>query len=159
VKIGFISDIHSNIHALVEVLENIEELSIDEIWCCGDVVGYNAFPKECINIIKEKRIPSILGNHDWATLKGDTSWFNLYGVAGVEYSRKSIDEKDMSFLQELPNYRSFVRDNVSFYMAHGSPKDNVFEYVFPWSSDSLFETFAEMVDSEVIVLGHTHIPM
>lgn len=158
-KIGFISDIHSNIHALVEVLENIEELSIDEIWCCGDIVGYNAFPKECINIIKEKRIPSVLGNHDWATLKGDTSWFNLYGVAGVEHSRRSIDEDDMSFLQELPNYRSFVRDDVSFYMVHGSPRDSVFEYVFPWSSDSMLKTFAAMVDAEVIVLGHTHIPM
>jgi len=158
-KLAFISDIHSNMHALVEVLRNIEELSIDEIWCCGDIVGYNAFPQECLEIIKERHIPSVLGNHDWATLGGNTSWFNFYGMAGIEYSRGSIEESDMSFLQGLPNYRSFDRDGVSFYMTHGSPRDNIFEYVFPWSSDDMFKTFAAMGDDKVIVMGHTHIPM
>jgi len=158
-RLAFISDIHSNIHAFEEVLGNIEMLSVDEIWCCGDIVGYNAFPKECLKIVRENRIPSVLGNHDWATLGGDTSWFNSYGVAGVEHSRKCLTEDDVMFLQTLPDNREFERGGISFYMAHGSPRDNVFEYVFPWSSDSLFETLAEMVDAEVIVMGHTHVPM
>lgn len=158
-KLAFISDIHSNLHAFEEVLGHIEELSIDEIWCCGDIVGYNAFPNECLKIVRENCIPSVLGNHDWATIRGDTSWFNQYGVAGVEHSRKCIDQEGMRFLEKLPSNRQFERDGVSFYMAHGSPRDNVFEYVFPWESDSFFEGFVEMVDAEVIVLGHTHMPM
>jgi len=158
-KIGFVSDIHSNAHAFKEVLKNIKELSVDEIWCCGDIVGYSAFPNECLKVVRENRIQSVLGNHDWATIRGDTSWFNEYGVAGIEHNRKHIDSDNMKFLQELPDNRSFVRDDVSFYMAHGSPRDNVFEYVFPWSSDVLFKTFAEMIDADIVVLGHTHIPM
>lgn len=158
-KIGFVSDIHSNIHAFREALKNLKELSVDEIWCCGDIVGYNAFPNECLKIVRENNIQSVLGNHDWAIVRGDTSWFNEYGVAGVKHNRKCIDEKNMKFLKELPDNKSFVRDIVSFYMTHGSPRDNVFEYVFPWSSDIVFKTFAETVDAEIIVLGHTHVPM
>lgn len=158
-KLAFISDIHSNIHAFEEVLGYIGELSIDEIFCCGDIVGYNAFPKECLQIVRDRHIPSVTGNHDWATIKNDTSWFNPYGVAGVEHSQKCLTKEDIKFLQDLPDKKVFEREGVSFYMAHGSPRDNVFEYVFPWSSDSLFDVFAQTVDSEVIILGHTHIPM
>jgi len=158
-KIGFISDIHSNIYAFKSMLKNMEELSVDEILCCGDIVGYNTFSNECLEIVRESHIQSVLGNHDWATLSGDTSWFNQYGVAGVEYCRKNINENNMRFLQELPTNKSFELEGISFYMTHGSPRDNVFEYVFPWSSNNVFKTFAEMVDAEVIVLGHTHIPM
>lgn len=158
-KIAFISDIHSNLHAFEQVLGYIEELSVDEIWCCGDIVGYNAFPRECLKIVIDDNIQSVMGNHDWATTTGDTSWFNVYGVAGVDHGRRYLTEDDMLFLQSLPENKLFERDGVSFYIAHGSPRDNVFEYVFPWSSDFIFDTFAQMVGSEVIVLGHTHISM
>ncbi len=53
-KIAFISDIHSNIHALKKVMEEIEKEGVDKIICCGDIVGYNAFPSECLRVVKEK---------------------------------------------------------------------------------------------------------
>ena len=158
-KILFISDVHSNLHALEKVLEYIENLDVDEIFCCGDIVGYNAFPSECLKIIRRNNIKSVMGNHDWAVTTGDTSGFNPYGVAGVEYSRKKLLKEEIEFLKRLPKNISFSRDDISFYVAHGSPRDNIFEYVFPNYPESLFNLFARMVDAEITVLGHTHIPM
>lgn len=38
-KIGVISDVHSNIDALKKVFEKFEEMKIDKVICLGDVIG------------------------------------------------------------------------------------------------------------------------
>ena len=50
-KIAVISDIHSNIYALNEVLTDIEDRNIDIIVCTGDLVGYGTRPNEVIEKI------------------------------------------------------------------------------------------------------------
>jgi len=158
-KLGFISDVHSNIHALNCVLEYGRKLAVDEWCCCGDIVGYNAFPGDCVSLIRENHILSVLGNHDWAVVTGDTSGFNPYGVSGVEYARKILTDEDKDFLKNYPQKMVIQRDGVSFFFVHGSPRDPLFEYVNPYVSDVLLQVFAEMVPAEIIILGHTHVPM
>ena len=63
-RIAVIADIHSNLEALHAVLEKIAGLSVDEIVCLGDIVGYNANPDECIDIMRRGKIDCVLGNHD-----------------------------------------------------------------------------------------------
>jgi putative phosphoesterase len=158
-RIAFISDVHSNLHALKVVLKHIEFLGVDRIYCCGDIVGYNAFPEECINLLREREIECVLGNHDWAVLTGDTSGFNPYGVAGVEYSIRKISRVNRLFLEGFKRNIRFNVGGFSFYLAHGSPRDNIFEYVFPTVPDFVLEEFARIAGSDVVVLGHTHVPM
>ena len=63
-RIAFISDIHANMEALNAVLQEIDKHGADMIICLGDVVGYGPNPKECIDIIRSREIPTIKGNHD-----------------------------------------------------------------------------------------------
>ncbi len=158
-KIAFISDIHSNIHALNEVIKEIERENIRKIFCCGDVVGYNAFPSESIKTLKEKKVISVRGNHDNAVITGDTSWFNETGRKGIKYCRDVLPEKEIEFLKSLPSHLDFEMDGIKFYIVHGSPRDKLYEYVFPTSSDHVFLEILKDVDADVIVMGHTHIPM
>ncbi|MHC5179342.1 MAG: metallophosphoesterase family protein [Planctomycetota bacterium] len=51
---AIISDIHSNLEALTTVLDDIEKRNIKTIYCLGDVVGYAANPKECLDLVIEK---------------------------------------------------------------------------------------------------------
>ena len=44
VKIAVISDIHSNIYALINVLEDIDSEKVDSVICLGDLVGYGPHP-------------------------------------------------------------------------------------------------------------------
>jgi predicted phosphodiesterase len=46
-KTAFISDIHGNYEALKSVLAEIEQLGVERIYCCGDVVGYYSQINEC----------------------------------------------------------------------------------------------------------------
>lgn len=63
-KVAIISDIHANVVALKAVLKDIEEQQVDRIYCVGDLVGYAPFPNEVIDLIKEKNIPTVMGNYD-----------------------------------------------------------------------------------------------
>lgn len=158
-RLIFISDIHSNLHAFESVLKKIDTLSFDEIFCLGDIVGYNAYPEECLNILRDRNIKSVMGNHDFASVHGEDSWFNKNGAIGLKHSRKSLDEKDIVFLKNLPYNITFEREGISFYLTHGSPRDNLFEYVHPYFSNEKLEEIMGDVSSDVIITGHTHVQM
>ena len=47
-RYAILSDIHGNLEGLNTVLEHANSKSVDRFVCGGDVVGYNANPKECM---------------------------------------------------------------------------------------------------------------
>ena len=63
-RIAIFSDIHGNRHALGAVLADIESEAPDRVYCLGDLVGYGAFPNEVIERIRDRAIPTIMGNYD-----------------------------------------------------------------------------------------------
>ncbi|HPO30759.1 MAG TPA: metallophosphoesterase family protein, partial [Candidatus Hydrogenedentes bacterium] len=50
-RYAVISDIHANIDALETVFRKIQSIGVDEVFCLGDVVGYNAAPNECVEFL------------------------------------------------------------------------------------------------------------
>src|SRR2546425_6065045 len=50
-RIALISDVHSNLEALLAVLNKIDSMKINDVYCLGDIVGYGADPKEVIKIL------------------------------------------------------------------------------------------------------------
>lgn len=63
-KIAIISDIHANIHALEAVWEDLKKQRPDKVYCLGDLVGYGAYPNEVVTFIRERAIPTVMGNYD-----------------------------------------------------------------------------------------------
>ncbi len=149
-EIAVISDIHGNLIAFKEVLKSIGN---KKIFCCGDLVGYYPFANEVIEIVKKRKIISVLGNHDYAVVTGDTSWFNPIAAFAIEWTRKRIKKENLEFLRNLP----LVYKN-DFYMVHGSPRNKLEEYVFPDYSDELLKYFLKLANREILILGHTHVP-
>src|SRR5919206_529088 len=76
-----ISDIHGNLDALEAVLRDVPE-EVGTIYCLGDVIGYGANPNECCDLVREREMPLITGNHDLAVtdLSTDLAWFNPVSV-------------------------------------------------------------------------------
>ena len=62
--VGIISDLHGNLEATRTVLRALDEIKPDQIVCLGDVVGYNANPNEVVDLVRSRRIPVLMGNHD-----------------------------------------------------------------------------------------------
>lgn len=63
-RYAIIADIHANLEALEVVLDDTKKQRVTHYACLGDVVGYNANPKECLDIIRGMNMPCVKGNHD-----------------------------------------------------------------------------------------------
>ncbi|MCX7869517.1 MAG: metallophosphoesterase, partial [Terrimicrobiaceae bacterium] len=71
-RFAVFGDIHANLHALEAVLEDARAAGCTHHVCMGDIVGYNAFPRECLAIIRDLSCPTVKGNHDeQASMRGD----------------------------------------------------------------------------------------
>lgn len=147
--IGLISDVHGNMPALEAVLDDMPE--VDAYVNAGDVVGYNPYPSECVEAVRDRGIATVQGNHDRA-VAGDTS-FGFHSDAGraVEWTQKNVDDETLDWLGELPAERETVVSGVRVKIVHGAPGDPD-RYTFPRDfSESLLE------GEDVLVLGHTHV--
>src|SRR5262249_6700919 len=63
-RYAVLGDIHANLEALTAVLHDARHWDCTHFACLGDLVGYNANPRECLDIIRDLGIPCVKGNHD-----------------------------------------------------------------------------------------------
>lgn len=150
-RVLVISDIHGNYHALQAVLKDAGE--VDETWCLGDMVGYGPEPNLCVERIRDiPQLTCLLGNHDVAVLgRMPLSAFNGDARRSLEYQLKVIYADNIDFLKTLPDTVK-VRGEVT--MAHGSPRDPVWEYIINSLSARLnFDYF----DTPFCFVGHSHL--
>ena len=104
-KFAIISDIHGNREALRLVLDVISALRIEHVFCAGDIVGYGPDPGECIDMIRARDIPCVMGNHDEAVATGRTrDRMRAEGLAAVRWTRSQLREDQIQWLAELPYF-------------------------------------------------------
>jgi len=151
--IGMIADVHSNAVALANVLSAINGSGADTILHAGDVVGYNPYPNETIELFKKNRIISILGNHDRALVTRDTSGFNPYAAAALEWTVNVVTPDNLDYIAGLKNIESITIDGERIVLVHGSPYD-FDEYIYP---DDAVPELLLAANGDVLVLGHTHV--
>jgi putative phosphoesterase len=160
VRLAFFSDVHSNLQALQACLEHLEQQGVDQRYCLGDIVGYNAQPAEVVDLLRAKGVVCIQGNHDWAATEGEPTGFNPFATQGVLYSRRALTPEHKKWLASLPRERAVQAEGEWVRMYHGSPRDALMEYVFPTSPTWLLDELALLAGSPTVVaLGHTHLPM
>lgn len=153
-KYAIISDIHANLQALTTVLEQIDKIGVDQIVCLGDVVGYNGNPNECVEIIRERQIPTICGNHDAVACRVSDPWgFNPVALAAAIWTRNNLKAVNLDWLRSLPNTRQFEH----FLAVHGSPMDRD-TYIFGWDDIVPHLRFLEEQNVHLCFFGHTHCP-
>ena len=155
-RIGFISDIHSNLEALLAVEEHMKNCKLDRVVCLGDIVGYAAKPYECIDKVKEISHQVLAGNHDWAPVdKVDISCFNPYAKEAILWTKESLGPQHKEYLRGLP----LVHQELDFTCVHASLYEpDEFHYLDSYPSVYRDFLFLERAQSKVLFLGHTHIP-
>ncbi|MEZ3116306.1 metallophosphoesterase [Halobaculum sp. MBLA0147] len=152
-RLALLSDIHGNEVALTAVLAELSDLDpVDRLLCAGDVVGYNPWPAACVETIRERDVPTVLGNHDRAVADGSGFRFNSMAAAGVEYAREQLADDALAWLGDLPERRRVCDDRVV--IAHGHP-ERPDHYTYPEEFGP--ELLAAADDPDLLVLGHTHV--
>ncbi|WEU41061.1 MAG: metallophosphatase family protein [Candidatus Odinarchaeum yellowstonii] len=139
----------------------MEELknSVDEVIFAGDLVGYCASPNEVIKLLKDLNpVICVSGNHDYACLKKDFKWFNEVAAKALIWTVNNIKKENLEYLSKMPLQETFSVKNFKIYVTHGSPFNNLYDYVYQEEARN-WTSFFKATESDIIVLGHTHIPM
>jgi predicted phosphodiesterase len=151
-RILVISDIHSNFPALEAVLS--AAVTVDAVWCLGDLVGYGPFPNECIDRIAAlPNLTCLMGNHDAAvTNSRNIDKFNDEAGHAIYWTRRNITDANLEYLSKLSEM--VTTDWVT--LAHGSPRNPTWEYLIdPVTAMVNFAFF----DTQIALVGHSHLPL
>ncbi|MGJ8656288.1 MAG: metallophosphoesterase family protein [Akkermansiaceae bacterium] len=152
-KIALFGDIHANLEALETVLADAEAQGCDSYVCLGDVVGYNANPSECLEIIRQMDCPVVKGNHD-EDAGGDHSleMMNPIAAEALQWTRDQLTDEQREFLARM----RMVRQVEDFTIVHSTlDQPNVWNYVT--NKFDAMSNFSYQF-TQVCFHGHTHVP-
>ncbi|HEY8736405.1 MAG TPA: metallophosphoesterase family protein [Candidatus Dormibacteraeota bacterium] len=150
-RVGLLSDIHSNLEALDAVLKALPD--VDRIVVLGDIVGYGPDPNEVIERLREVEARAVLGNHDQAMLDpAILEMFNPHAAAAARWTQEALTPKSLEYLGGLPAYARIGRHRF----VHGSPRK---PYIWEYILDELqaLEILIKL-GKRLCFFGHTHLP-
>jgi predicted phosphodiesterase len=151
-KFAIISDIHGNLEAFREVLADLDEQGIEEVICLGDCVGYGPDSGKVLELLWEREIPSVLGNHEEAVFSDEIlNWFNPQARETILKIRAALPPAAIERFRAWPRTMEFH----GAWCVHGFPPDSVHTYLFQVSNKEIAEAF-DNVPSQLIFVGHTH---
>ncbi len=153
-KYAIISDIHSNLAALEQVLEYIHNEKCDSTICLGDIVGYGPHPNECIQLVRDYTDIVIAGNHDYAAAGlTNMDYFNVYAKKAMDWTIANLKDEYMEYLRSLP----LAAEIDQAHLVHAAPMSpEKWGYIFtPYQAQLNFEHFSE----RCCFIGHSHLPI
>ncbi|MCH8567776.1 MAG: metallophosphatase family protein [Balneolales bacterium] len=150
-KIALISDLHGNLQATNAVMWELDSVNTDLIICLGDLIGYGPNPNEVVSVIREREIPTVLGNHD--AVVGGSLTYRFFREPNRSLLQKSVDmlsEENKKWLRSLP----YTIESDNWIAAHSSPiNPEEWKYL---NSSILCQQVLGQVKKEFVFVGHTH---
>jgi predicted phosphodiesterase len=153
-KFAIIADIHANLEAFQVVLDDIKQQKCTHYACVGDVVGYGANPKECLEIVRKIGMPCVKGNHDeYCSSEEQLDGFNPHAAEAVAWTREQLNDEERQWLRDLKYFRMVT----SFSMVHATlDGPQRWGYVFDKLAAAASFTYQ---NTGVCFFGHTHVPV
>ncbi len=153
-RLAVIADIHSNLEALDRVLAQIDQEGVDAILNLGDLVGYNASPNECLELLQSRNVWSLAGNHDLALFDPERAQhFNIIAYQALMWCREQVRPEFLEFLQGLP----LVKEQPGVFLAcHGTPGSPDTYIAYHFQGKRVLKHLYHQPELRVCFFGHTH---
>jgi predicted phosphodiesterase len=163
-RIAVIGDLHANLPALSAVLDDVQRIGADGLYCVGDVVGRGPHPNEVADWLRTLEIPTVQGNWDeavgmdrdqtgalWPSMETETA-----GQSSLAWTAERISEENKAWLRYLPStLRVDLGGGRSMLLFHGSTiKEN--EYLWADRPSRVFARIASDEGDDFFAFGHTH---
>ena len=157
-KLAILSDIHANTEALQQVLAFCGTLGVDKYACLGDVVGYNAEPQQCLQIVNSLGLVArVRGNHDDYTAMNDEvmEGFNPNAKRAIFWTREQLTEDERRWLGDSP-LRATI-PGMPITLVHSTlDSPNTWGYVF--DVYHAIDNFSYQL-TQLCFCGHSHVPV
>lgn len=157
-KYAILSDIHANLEAVSVVLKKCREEGVEKYICLGDLVGYNANPSECLELIRgQNLIACVKGNHDEYVSSDDEEMvgFNPHAREAVLWTKAHLTEEQRQWLAKLPMKKTIRGSNITIVHATLDSPD-AWGYIFDahHAADNFSYQFTQLC-----FCGHSHVPI
>ena len=168
-KIGIISDIHSNIIALKACITYMESVPCDEYLFLGDYISDTPYTRETMDYVYD-----FSSNHDCVFLRGNREDYMLdqrrIATRGVEkgkwgwnsatgsllFTYRQLNENDFSFFDSLPiTYQYKKTDCPSVTICHGSPASSRERLLVEGENT---KNWLRDINTDYLICAHTHLP-
>ncbi len=162
-KIAIFGDVHSNLEAFSTALELMKSEGVTHYVCIGDIVGYNANPKECLDMLHALQpIAVVRGNHDeYVGTEQELIGFNAQAAQAVEWTRAQLNEADRKWLAQL-KYETVVRrlgtGMQPFRIVHAT-LDTPSNWGYVLNRFTAANSMQYQTPNALCFCGHSHIPM
>lgn len=168
-KIGILSDIHSNIIALKACVTYMEAVFCDEYFFLGDYVSDTPYTRETMDYLYEfsagHRCRFLRGNREDYMLEQrkivaqnieQRKWAWNSAGGNLLFAYKQLTERDFSFFESLPITFQYKREGYpAMTLCHGSPVSS--RERLPVDGDNTKE-WLEYIDTDYLICAHTHLP-
>ena len=153
-KYAILADIHGNIEALQAVLEDARNQKCTHYACVGDIVGYGANPKECLDIVRSMNMPCVKGEHDeYTSSEEELDGFGPQAAEAVTWTRQQLTREDRQWLRD----QKYVRMVANFSLVHATlDGPQRWGYVFDKLMAAASFTYQ---NTNVCFFSHTHVPV
>lgn len=152
-RIALFGDIHANLEALEAVLADASQQGVTDYVCMGDIVGYNADPAACLEIVRAMNCPTVKGNHDEdASGMHSLDTMNPVAAAALEWTRQQLSDEQRVWLNRL----RMVRQVSDFTVVH-STLDQPTSWNYVTNRFDAMSNFAYQF-TQLCFHGHTHVP-
>lgn len=152
-RVALFGDIHANLEALEAVLGDASSQKCTDFVCLGDIVGYNADPAACLELVREMGCPVVKGNHD-EDAAGDHSLdlMNPVAAQALQWTREQLSEEQRTWLSKI----RMVRQVADFTIVH-STLDQPQSWNYVTNKFDAMSNFSYQF-TQVCFHGHTHVP-
>lgn len=160
-RIAVICDIHSNLEALLSVIDDINSLSVDHLFVGGDVIP-GPQPAECLDVLMRLQIPAtfIRGNGEREVLTlidgGEINVPSAF-LPSMRWVGEQLSAEQLSEIRCWPATAGMNIPGAGHVLfCHATPMNDVDIFTELTPEPWLVGSF-EHVDSDVVVCGHTHL--
>jgi predicted phosphodiesterase len=174
-RLGLISDVHGNRHALEAVLDDASSLGIDRWWVLGDLVAIGPDPVRTLELIADlPHVHVISGNTERYVLTSDRppptpgdvmanpDLFELYGIVQRSFAWTGgalAAHGWLGWLSELPlEVRTELPDGSAVLGVHASPGRDDGEGISPHRDEEALRRDLDGAGADLVFAGHTHQP-
>ncbi len=162
-KVGIVADVHANWHALLQVLQELDQIhGVALTVCAGDLVCYGAYPNEVVDLLRERSVACVCGNYDEAVAWGRATASRRPSSPGTEplkraalaWTTAQLGPRQQAYLRSLPWAVEFHLNGVRLLMLHAGRND--LDEVFDPNAPGAMALLTTGSDADITVLGHTH---
>ena len=165
-KIGIITDIHSNVQALKSVFNEFDKRGVDRIICCGDIIGIGINPEEAVQELMKRKhmLTAVVGNHEQYLLKGlpkkihnGKITLSTIEIDNHNWNHIKLSQESKEFLKELDKSKIIEIEGKMIYITHYPQESNgTFKKHIKNPNISENKELFKEIDADIFLYGHTH---